>query len=65
MCDVCREVSFSQNNFYKLAKHELATMSLSQKDSPWSGNKLTLQSKKKGSWSSSHKEGNADSVLGH
>ena len=29
--------------FYKWAKHRFATMSLSQNDSPWIGNMLTLQ----------------------
>ena len=39
--DVNRETCFSQKIVYKWGKHEFATMSLNQKDSPWSGSTLT------------------------
>ena len=35
ICDIYREVYFSQKNVYKLAKHGFAIIYLSQKESPW------------------------------
>ena len=50
--------------FYKLAKHELATISLSQKDSPWNGNTLS-SGKGKDQGAAVSKEDQADSLLGN
>ena len=42
MCDAYREACFSQENVYKWIKWFI-TMKVSQKDTPQSGNSLTLQ----------------------
>ena len=42
-CDVYGVTWLSQKNVNKLAKHEFATMTLSQKDSLWSANTQNLR----------------------
>ena len=58
-CDVYEETCFSQKNVYKWVKQRFATMSLSWKDSPLSGNML-LSGKEKVPGAAVGKEGHAD-----
>ena len=64
MCNVYREACFSQNFFYKSAKHGFTTTSLNQKDSPWSG-KNRLSGKEKVLGTEVSKENHTDRLLGH
>ena len=61
VCDVFRKAYFGQKNCSKWAKHGFATISLSQKDSPYTH----FLEKKKISDAVVSKEGDADSVLWH
>ena len=39
---MCKEACFSFKNVLRWAKHGFARININQKDSPWSGNTLTL-----------------------
>ena len=55
---------FVKRNVYKCAKHGFSPMSLSQKDSPWSGTH-TFSGKENVLSATVNKESHADCVLGH
>ena len=61
--DVYREVCLRRKKVYKFAEYGFATTSLSQSNSPWHGNRLTLLNKILGT--AANKEGHVDKFLDH